>query len=79
MAKQTDTMQKTVADLRLEINDMIMKLSKMQLKNTTSLRTKKDELARVLTQRNMQKTVQQAVSVRQAQGKQAQDEKGETK
>lgn len=56
-----DVLQKTVADLRLEISNMTMKLSKMQLKNTTSLRLKKDELARVLTQMNMQNRTQQTV------------------
>lgn len=57
-SKIAETVQKGAADLRLEIHDMQMKLSKMQLKNTTSLRTKKDELARVLTQMNMNKVLE---------------------
>ena len=50
-----DTLMKTAADLRAEISKLSMQVAKMQLKNTTSLRTKKDELARVLTQLSMQK------------------------
>ena len=54
-----------VAELRAEISKMAMQLSKMQLKNTTSLRTKKDELARVLTTMNMQKKVQTAEKMKE--------------
>ncbi|HSD98224.1 MAG TPA: hypothetical protein VLB73_00820 [Patescibacteria group bacterium] len=72
---EADNMQQVVATLRAEIAKMAMQLSKMQLKNTTSLRTKKDELARLLTKMNMQKDVQKTEkSVRQVQ-----DGKEETK
>lgn len=70
-----ETLVSKVKDLRAEISKLSMQLSKMQVKNTTQLRTKKDELARVLTTLNMQKFMtKQEKSVRQAQ-----DEKEETK
>ena len=70
-----ETLVSKVKDLRAEIRKLSMQLSKMQVKNTTQLRTKKDELARVLTTLNMQKFMtKQEKSVRQAQ-----DEKEETK
>lgn len=52
--KNTD-MQKAVKDLREEISNMSMQLAKAQLKNTTSLKRKKDELARLLTKISMEK------------------------
>ena len=70
-----ETLVSKVKDLRAEISKLSMQLSKMQVKNTTQLKTKKDELARVLTTLNMQKFMtKQEKSVRQAQ-----DEKEETK
>jgi len=51
--KLVTDMQKAVADLREEISTMSMQLAKAALKNTTSLKRKKDELARLLTKMNM--------------------------
>lgn len=53
--KSTDEMQVAIADLRTEISKLSMDNAKRQLKNTTSMRTKKDELARLLTKMNMTK------------------------
>jgi ribosomal protein L29 len=53
--KSTDEMQVAIADLRAEISKLSMENAKKQLKNTTSMRTKKDELARLLTKMNMVK------------------------
>lgn len=53
----TEEAQKMVADLRAEIAKLSMDNAKKQLKQTTLLRTKKDALARVLTQMNMNKEV----------------------
>lgn len=61
--------QKTVDALRAEIVALQMTFSKGQLKNTTQLRTKKDELARMLTRLSMEKfaKTETSKSVRQAQ------------
>lgn len=50
-----DEMKTTVAELRAEIAKLSMENKKRQLKQTTQLRTKKDELARLLTKINMAK------------------------
>lgn len=70
--KSGDEMQVAVTALRAEIMSLSMDNAKKQLKNTTSMRTKKDELARLLTKMNMMKFLEKPV--RQAQG-----EKGEQK
>ncbi|HYK08567.1 MAG TPA: 50S ribosomal protein L29 [Candidatus Eisenbacteria bacterium] len=58
--KSTDEMQVAIADLRAEINKLAMENAKRQLKNTTSMRTKKDELARLLTKMNMVKFLEKS-------------------
>ena len=58
--KSTDEMQVAIADLRAEISKLSMENAKKQLKNTTSMRTKKDELARLLTKMNMVKFLEKS-------------------
>lgn len=63
--KEGTTIQKTIADLRAEIVSLSLAHAKKQLKHTTSLRTKKDELARVLTVMNMQKKVEEMAKMKE--------------
>ncbi len=56
--KNKDELQVAVADLRVEIESLRMDNAKRQLKNTTSMRTKRDELARLLTQMNAIKFIE---------------------
>lgn len=49
----------SVKELRAEIAKLSMEHAKRQLKQTTLLRTKKDELARALTRLNMVKLTDQ--------------------
>jgi len=55
VGKNMGELSTLVVSIRKEIMDLQMENAKGQLKQTTSLRTKKDELARALTQLNMQK------------------------
>lgn len=56
--KSRDELLVAVADLRVEIGKLEMENAKRQLKNTTSIQTKKDALARLLTQMNMMKFIE---------------------
>ena len=57
--KNIDEMKVAVVDLRAEIHKLSMNNAKRQLKQTTSLRTKKDELARLLTKLAMQRFIKE--------------------
>ena len=56
--KNTNELLVAVTDLRSEIHKLSLNHAKRQLKQTSLLRVKKDELARMLTKLNMQKFIE---------------------
>ena len=55
--KNSDELKAQVADIRKELQKLSQEKAKGQLKQTSLLRTKKDEIARLLTQMSMMKFV----------------------
>ncbi len=65
----TQDMQQAVGDMRAEIVNLTMQFSKGQLKHTTQIRTKKDELARLLTKISMERFVKSVESDKKEEAK----------